>query len=116
MRHRISLEPIVDKITKNKLFLSTATNWNSVETRAPLLWFTDFINTYNTQYDLMFRQTAPMFENDEDETLRKFTKALIKEADINICDYRIQSREIVMQGDIPQDLEGGIKERFRPKQ
>ncbi len=114
--YKRNLEPIVAKNTKNKLFLSTATNWNAEETRVPLLWFTTFINTYNTQYDQLFSRTAPMFENDEDDSLRKFTKALIKEADINIRDYRIQSREIVAQSDIPQELGGGHKELFRQKQ
>lgn len=114
--YRKNLEPITQKNTKNKLFLSTATNWNSEETRVPLLWFTNFINTYTTQYDQLFSRTAPMFENDQDDSLRKFTKALIKEADINICDYSIQSRELVAQGDLPPELGGGHKELFRQKQ
>lgn len=111
-----NLKPVVDKNTKNKLFLATATNWNCEETKIPFLWLTNLINTYDTKYDQLISLTGPMFEDDADGSLKRFTSNLIKEADINISDYSIQSRELVGEGDLPPELGGGHGTIFRQKQ
>ena len=111
-----NLKPIVVKNTKNKLFLATATNWNCEETKIPLLWLTNLINTYDTKYDQLISLTGPMFEDDADGSLKRFTSNLIKQADINIRDYSIQSREFVGEGELPPELGGGHGTIFRQKQ
>lgn len=85
-----TLEPLVERNTDNKLFLSTATAWNCVETKAPYLWFESGINTRSTDR----LHIDPMFENDEDGSLRRFTNNLLHEADISINDYEFESREL----------------------
>ena len=101
--------PLTERNTSNKLFLATATQWNCAETKIPYLWLAEGINTYNTNFDQLLQQNAPMFENDADESLRRFTANILHEADINIDDYifesRDQTREQFLQG-LPQELRG----------
>ena len=87
------LMPITERNTPNKLFLATATAWNCEETRTPLLWFMQGINTYAPDYESLLGITGEMFENDADQSLRRFTNRLLHEADINISDYSFESSE-----------------------
>ncbi len=95
------LKPITVHNTDNKLFLATATAWNYEGTRNVLMWFMNGINTYSPDYQQMLNITGPMFEQDADASLRTFTNRILHEADINIADYNIESRELPMSSPQP---------------
>lgn len=63
------LSKIVDKNTSNKLFLATATSWNSDLTKDAYIWFSNMVDTYDSQNleELMFKE----FEKNDD-SLNKF--------------------------------------------
>ena len=88
---RKQLLPITERNTPNKLFLATATAWNCEETRIPLLWLTNGINTYSPDYESLLQISGEMFERDTDQSLRIFTNRLLQEADVNISDYEFES-------------------------
>ena len=58
------LSKIVDKNTSNKLFLATATSWNSDLTKDAYMWFSNMVDTYDSQNleELMFKEFE---KNDE---------------------------------------------------
>ena len=86
------LKPLVSRNTSNKLFIATATAWNCNETRIPLLWFMDGINTYNSRNGKdMLSVSGPLLDNDKNSTLKDFTTNLLHKADINISDYQVRS-------------------------
>lgn len=92
---RSKLSPIISRNTVNKLFLSTATVWNCEETRIPMMWFMNSINTYpSNRYDGLLPITGELFEKDSDQSLKRFIKAVLKEADLNISDYEFGTREV----------------------
>jgi hypothetical protein len=105
---RKELLPLALRNTDNKLFLATATAWNCEATRIPYLWFESGINTYCTDFEQLLFQTAPMFADDPDQSLRRFTKALLHEADIQVDDYDFEmkdiSRDQFLQG-IPREFD-----------
>lgn len=88
---RKQLLPITERNTPNKLFLATATAWNCEETRIPLLWLTNGINTYSPDYESLLQISGEMFERDTGQSLRIFTNRLLQEADVNISDYEFES-------------------------
>lgn len=105
------LQPLTERNTENKLFLATATAWNCEATRIPYLWFETKINTYSIDSDQLISQTAPMFDNDADNSLRKFTNMILHEADINIDDFNIEFKDISQEQflqQVPQELRGLI--------
>lgn len=105
------LQPLTERNTENKLFLATATAWNCEATRIPYLWFGTKINTYSIDSDQLISQTAPMFDNDADNSLRKFTNMILHEADINIDDFNIEFKDISQEQflqQVPQELRGLI--------
>ena len=91
-----SLKPIIERNTANKLFLTTAAIWNSSELAVPFRWFQNNIDSFETRYDYeeLIHFIGPMYENDEDGSLREFTKKILHQTDINIDDYDLSSREI----------------------
>lgn len=105
------LQPLTERNTENKLFLATATAWNCEATRIPYLWFETKINTYSIDSDQLISQTAPMFDNDADNSLRKFSNMILHEADINIDDFNIEFKDISQEQflqQVPQELRGLI--------
>lgn len=94
---KTKLKPLAERNTENKLFLATATAWNAEETRIPMMWISNSINTYDTNYENILNITGDMFEGDVDNSLRKFTNNILKEADINIDDYEFESREVPIE-------------------
>lgn len=88
------LQPITIRNTHNKLFLATATAWNSVVTKEPYLWFDTMINTYSADFEQLFPQTVSLFEGDKDGALRRFTNKLLHAADINIDDYELEIKDV----------------------
>lgn len=88
------LNPIVARNTSNKLFLATATAWNCVSTKEPLLWLMSGINTYNSSNgNEMLRVSGPLFERDPNYSFKNFTTSLLRKADINIADFTITTEE-----------------------
>lgn len=103
------LEPITSKNTKNKLFLSTATQWNSEATRDAFTFFATGINTYDSDFESMIPTIGPMLENDENHSIERFIIKLLKAADINIEAYNLESKEISLQemmNGLPPQLRG----------
>ena len=101
--------PLTARNTANKLFLATATLWNCEKTKIPYIWFETGINTFSTDFEQLIRQTAPMFESDEDQSLKQFTTNLLHEADINIDDFEFRSKELTKEQflqTIPQEMRG----------
>ena len=105
------LLPITQRNTPNKLFLATATLWNCEETRVPLLWFYNNINTYPTDYNELLRFSGEMFSQDTDNSLRAFTNNLLRQADINIDDYSFESRD-TEKDDLLRKMPTGMRELF----
>jgi len=90
---KAELEPLTSRNTKNKLFLATATEWNSKETKDAFSFFAEGINTYNPNFEAMLPQIGPMLENDNDSSIKSFINKTLKEADINIDDYQFSVKE-----------------------
>jgi AAA15 family ATPase/GTPase len=85
------LRPLVDRNTDNKLFLATATTWNSKVTADPYAWFSKGIDVYNSAtLNSFFFSSSP--ETNED--LKKFLLDELKVADFNIKDYNVTSRDV----------------------
>ena len=95
------LKPLTERNTDNKLFLATASSWNAEETREPMLWFMQRINTYDSRYDEhTFNIAGDLYENDMNGSLRNFTINFLKEADINISDYSFDVKDVRLE-DMP---------------
>ncbi len=88
------LTPIEERNTPNKLFLATATVWNCKETEIPFRWFNEKIDIYSTDYNEMLPLVSPMYENDQDGSLKSFMINILQEADFNIGDYIFDVREV----------------------
>lgn len=88
------LKPFVIRNTSNKLFLATATAWNCKETKTPLLWLMNGINTYNSSNgnDMLY-VSGSLFEQDSNKELKNFTTTLLHKADINISDFKVRTEE-----------------------
>ena len=94
---KAKMMPLIERNLPNKLFLSTAASWNSPYTKEPMEWLMSCIDTYCTQYHDTFSKAAEMYIEDEDGDLKKFSENLLKEADINISDFKIESEEIMQE-------------------
>ncbi len=90
---RRELAPIIARNTDNKLFLATATAWNSKVTAVPFSWF-QLIDTYSSNYNNLFPRIMPLLEDDKDQSLKAFICRVLHEADINIQGYTVESREV----------------------
>ncbi len=99
------LRAYVDKNTDNKLFLSTATAWNCEMTKAPYLWFSSGIDTYDVW---QIKQTGLKQIENGDREMEEFLLDILKRADINIDGYHFSSQEISLE-----DL--GVKLNRLPK-
>lgn len=90
-----------EKNTPNKLFLATATNWGNAKTAPAYQWLADSIDVYNPE--LAIQPTAlQAFEQDEQGELKQFTLSLLRQADINIDEIKVdivplsnQAKELV---------------------
>lgn len=88
------LNPIVSKTTSNKLFLATSAGWNCEDTKEPLLWFFNGINTYDVDSRRINDMSCNLIENDKDGSTKKFIIDILHEADINISDFEYESKEL----------------------
>lgn len=76
------------KTSDNKLFLSTATNWNCDLTKDAYMWFSNSIDTYDdTSLDL------EAYEK-QGEELKPFITTLLANADINVSGYDIKIENV----------------------
>ena len=87
-RDKSELMLLSEKNISNKLFLSTATAWNYKETKAPYRWFSTMVDTYDKT------SWQPDFQSLMDEKQKRFTKELLRIADINIADYHVNKTEM----------------------
>lgn len=85
------LAQLTDKNTPNKLFLSTATAWNSDLTKNAYMWFAEAIDTYDSQtLDPMMYQELEKSRIENDNSLNEFMLKLLKRADINISNFNYE--------------------------
>lgn len=87
------LMPLAERNTENKLFLATSAMWNCEETKVPLMWFMEGINTFDQNYEALLSSAGQMIEKDADGSLKSFMNNILHEADINISDYEYESKE-----------------------
>lgn len=91
---RRELEPLTGMNTPNKLFISTATIWNSRTTKAPYMWFASSIDVYPNNYKgLLPRFGADLIREDGNGELKRFIMDRMREADVSIDDYQVDSKE-----------------------
>ena len=90
-----------EKNTPNKLFLATATNWGNAKTAPAYQWLADSIDVDEPDFTM---QTLALqaFEKDEQGELKQFTLSLLRQADINIDEIKVdivplsnQAKELV---------------------
>lgn len=84
------LDPLRRMNTPNKLFLSTATCWNSKATAAPYIWLSEMIDTSAAGGGLRERALSLYREHGKEYTA--FTAELFHEAGIGIDDIEIEWR------------------------
>lgn len=102
-----SLQPLTRMNTDNKLFLSTATAWNAECTLVPFKWFAEKIDT-QTSIDTLQAQALEEYRVNKDENI-SFVEKLMKQADINITDVSIETKEVSAEDtQIPGLAFGGI--------
>lgn len=94
---------------ENKLFLSTAAQWNCSEVLDAYDWFQHYVNVWIPGHPDNIDFTIDILESDEGEDFRKFANRLLKVADLNI-DY-LTFEETKIQNLNPNDLkETGVSE------
>ena len=103
------LRPLTERNTENKLFLATATAWNCKETEIPYLWFDNRINTSPSNFaeSILNPQAKSMYANDKEDSLKSFTKNILREADININGFNIKTIERSygqFRQDVPEEI------------
>ena len=85
------LKAIESKTIDNKLFLTTATNWNYDKTKDAYLWFMNSIDTFNS-FDSISIEDIKSYSNN-DNNIKEFSLKLLKEADIKIKDLHVDYEE-----------------------
>lgn len=101
------LSPLVAWNTPNKLFLATATMWNSQATKIPFEWFAKCIDTYT---DLMQLSHAAVnaYQGEEAASYVAFTEKLLKSVDINISKLSVKTKKIPTPSNMIQLIPGII--------
>jgi AAA15 family ATPase/GTPase len=77
------LEPLVRFNTPNKLFLATATNWNTESTIIPYKWLSEKMITF-TDTQALTNLSLELYKGEKSEEYIRFTEGLLQSADINI--------------------------------
>lgn len=102
-----------EKNTPNKLFLATATNWGNAKTAPAYQWLADSIDVYEPDFTM---QTLALqaFEKDEQGELKQFTLSLLRQADINIDEIKVdivplsnQAKELVFTDSVGNPVPQG---------
>lgn len=86
------LREIQSRNTDNKLFLATATTWNSKFTKNAYMWFSTEIDTYD--YSNLENEFVKFLDRNNDESTQKFINTLLNNADFNISKYEFASKKI----------------------
>lgn len=86
------LEPLVRFNTLNKLFLATATNWNTECTMIPYKWLTEKMTTFTDAQNIANISMDLYKGVDKDEYI-DFTEHLLQVADINISKINIKVKK-----------------------
>ncbi len=73
----------------NKLFLATATAWNSEITRAPYMWLAESIDVY----DIHSLEPLSMKVLEEDQNAKRYMQDMLQQADLNISSYTVKTEE-----------------------
>lgn len=91
------LEPLVRFNTSNKLFLATATNWNTESTTIPYKWLTEKIVTF-TDTQSLTDLSLNLYKGDKRDEYIGFTEELLQMADINISkiNFNVKKTKIEM--------------------
>ena len=103
--------------TPNKLFLATATNWNSEITKYAYKWLSEGIDT-NTDFQNFEQFSLAKYREEADQGKNeylKFALEMLKNADINISDinfkYRDLSNNAELMGQFPQIVINNQKQK-----
>ncbi len=83
------LEPLVRFNTPNKLFLATATNWNTESTMVPYKWLSEKLVTF-TDAGVLTNLAMSLYSGDRKHEYIPFTEKLLQVADINISKINIK--------------------------
>lgn len=86
------LEPLKARNTANKLFLSTATKWNSTFTKDAFLWFAEEIDTYDSRSINDAQYLEYLDKRNNSAKTKAFLLSMLKHAEINIEDYDFESK------------------------
>ncbi len=105
------LESAYQMNTSKKLFLATATSWNVECTKMPFEWFVESIETFTDVTDLR-KFAFEKYKKDENKEYVEFTKNLLRQADININNIVVDTKEIVevITGHIIKSADGNQME------
>ena len=103
------LKEIALKNTENKLFLSTSAAWNYDKTKDAYMWFSNMVDTYDSQNleELMFKE----FEKNDD-SLNEFMLHLLQKADINITNFNYETNKQPKIMTSHQVIENGKKQEY----
>ena len=86
------LEPLVRFNTPNKLFLATATNWNTESTIIPYKWLSEKMVTF-TDTQALTNLSLELYKGEKSEEYIRFTERLLQSADINISAIKINVKK-----------------------
>jgi len=86
------LEPLVRFNTPNKLFLATATNWNTECTMIPYKWLSEKLVTF-TDAQVLSNLSLNLYKGPQKDDYIKFTEDLLQSADINISKINIEVKK-----------------------
>lgn len=89
-KEKHALDPLKERNTPNKLFISTATTWNYKKTYIPYMWLIRSLSVLSDFHPLL-PISLNRLADDQDGSLKKFTINLLHHADINIDDYEIDA-------------------------
>ncbi len=110
------LEPLVRFNTPNKLFLSTATNWNTECTTIPYKWLAERMVTF-TDTQTLTDYSLNLYKSNSQKEYISFTEDLLQAADINISKLNINIKKMkinmvdeqairqVLPGVVPHEVE-----------
>lgn len=103
------LEPLVRFNTPNKLFLSTATNWNAESTIIPYRWLSEQMITF-TDAGALTDLSLNLYKGEKRNEYLSFTENLLQTADINISKINFNVKKTKMEmpvGTTPQQMING---------
>lgn len=86
------LEPLVRFNTINKLFLATATNWNTECTTIPFKWLSEKMVTF-TDAQILTDLSLNLYKGPKKDEYIRFTEDLLQAADINISKINIDVKK-----------------------